>query len=328
MEMDKKTVITIGVILFLFTCWSLGNMMVIMENYEGGGTNLVPSEGPLLTPLAISAIFISFTVFLFLYILLTDKNLFKISSIVVGMHVFWGLGWYAMMNYGAIIFVIMFIVGGLALIFVENSEYWAKIYFTSALIIFIIYGIPSLFLSQLRDTIRFIPGGGTGGNGGGGTSEGLIENIMLITGENIGIILMILLSLTIVSILIVQKVKEREVKETDSKEIEKDMSTVADRAISELIEGKDVRSTILRCYQQMCDLLEDKGIDNTEYITPREFKLITLKNLNISEEVVSDLTNLFEEARYSSHKLGDEDRRTALQDIRNLRKELSISEQR
>ncbi len=95
-----------------------------------------------------------------------------------------------------------------------------------------------------------------------------------------------------------------------------------EETIDELHQGKDVRSTIIRSYQRMCNTLEERGLKDNDSMTPREFRRLAVKKLRIDSSIISDMTKTFEEARYSVHELGDEDRRRALSGLNKLKKEI------
>ncbi len=105
-------------------------------------------------------------------------------------------------------------------------------------------------------------------------------------------------------------------------EIEESLSSTLDKAIDELHEGEEIRSTIIRCYREMSHILETSGAQNDDFKTPREFKDETIKKIPVQEEVISDITYLFEEARYSPHQLGENKRDRALQHLEKLKEGL------
>ncbi len=79
----------------------------------------------------------------------------------------------------------------------------------------------------------------------------------------------------------------------------------ADIAVSRLRDGDDPRTVVLRCYQQMCDILNKYGhVSNPEYFTPREFAR-QLHARGMSTEYADRLTAIFEQVRYG-HRSGPE----------------------
>lgn len=65
--------------------------------------------------------------------------------------------------------------------------------------------------------------------------------------------------------------------------------------------------------------MEDKGLKDNDSMTPREFRRIAGNRLKIAESTIYNMTKLFEEARYSVHELGGEDRERALKDLKALK---------
>ena len=82
---------------------------------------------------------------------------------------------------------------------------------------------------------------------------------------------------------------------------------------SELLEaGDEVRAAIYECYQNLCEVFMRRGFLRRGFETVREFELaIRLALPEISENSLVALDRIFEEARYSSHTLGETDRQNA-----------------
>lgn len=108
--------------------------------------------------------------------------------------------------------------------------------------------------------------------------------------------------------------------EKDEKEvIEDSLSSTLDRAIVDIDEGEDVRTTIIRCYREMSRFLERMGAKNEVSMTPREFQNIIIEEMPGAENMISEITFLFEEARYSPHELGERERDKVLQHLKELK---------
>ena len=61
--------------------------------------------------------------------------------------------------------------------------------------------------------------------------------------------------------------------------------------------------TIMECYYQASTSLEERGADNSPSLTPSEFsKDVSTKEL-CSPLIIEDLTGIFEEAKFSTHKM-------------------------
>lgn len=92
-----------------------------------------------------------------------------------------------------------------------------------------------------------------------------------------------------------------------------------DETIRGLEAGRDVRSAILACFQRFCALLGSRGITEQEALTPRELEALAVRRLHVSSMDSRILTDVFEEARYSTHPLGEPDRERALGSLREIR---------
>lgn len=112
------------------------------------------------------------------------------------------------------------------------------------------------------------------------------------------------------------------IKGDDEEEMESEISSTVDRAITELHEGKDVESTILRCYQRMCLILEEEGVENEDFMTPREFEMIATKKLSVPTSEISNIRGVFELAKYSSHQLSEKKKNRVLKDLKSLKRGL------
>ena len=78
-----------------------------------------------------------------------------------------------------------------------------------------------------------------------------------------------------------------------------------------LAAGDEIREAIFGCYESLCNILMRNGFLRRDFETVREFEMAIRKALPISEEALVALDRIFEEARYSSHKLGDGHRQNA-----------------
>lgn len=100
---------------------------------------------------------------------------------------------------------------------------------------------------------------------------------------------------------------------------------VLDDAMRNLYAGEDPRSTIIRTYQRMCLLVRDGRLDDEPLFTPREFAERAVSQLGWGREPLEDLTLLFEEARYSDHILGEEQKNRAIASFERIREGLGRS---
>jgi hypothetical protein len=82
-------------------------------------------------------------------------------------------------------------------------------------------------------------------------------------------------------------------------------------ALNDLQGGVDLRNVILRCYFEMCQVLnQQRGIQREQGMTPREFEG-QLVGLGLPEEPVKQLTRLFESVRYGAREPDEQAERIA-----------------
>jgi hypothetical protein len=96
-------------------------------------------------------------------------------------------------------------------------------------------------------------------------------------------------------------------------------------AIRDLEAGEDFRAVVLRCYKTMVLLFEAHGIRAVPSQTAREFEADALRGMGVSQESIDDLTSLFEEARYSTHAIGESHRDGAIECLGSIRGQLEAS---
>jgi hypothetical protein len=89
------------------------------------------------------------------------------------------------------------------------------------------------------------------------------------------------------------------------------LSSEAQSALEELRSGADFKNTIIHCYYEMCTVLNrEHGIYRSDNMTAREFEE-HLTRLGLPLEPVTQLTRLFEKARYGSGAPDRQDEHTA-----------------
>ena len=137
--------------------------------------------------------------------------------------------------------------------------------------------------------------------------------------------MILLVCIAFVALVVFSKMKvylDKKIVAPEEKDVKDMVSQALDKTVDDLYSGKDIRSTIMRCYQQMCLALEDTGVSNAEFMTPREFTKLAIAKLDISRNTLKEMTKLFEEARYSVHELGDDMRNRALKNLNLLKDDL------
>lgn len=167
-------------------------------------------------------------------------------------------------------------------------------------------------------------GDGSGSNGGGGDGGGgtPTSGIVLIAGIPLAAFLAaaFFAGLVLLWLLLRPAGVSRRAALPVSKEASREPAKAVIRdAIRELELGSDVRSTILLCFHRFCSLLGTRGIRAQDPLTPRELEGLAIRELHVSRDATSDLTSLFEEARYSDHSLQEDHRRRALSSLDRIR---------
>jgi len=102
-----------------------------------------------------------------------------------------------------------------------------------------------------------------------------------------------------------------------------EISGIFNYASELLAAGDEVRAAIFECYQNLCEVFMRRGFLRRGFETVREFELaIRLALPEISEKSLVALDRIFEEARYSSHILGESDRQNAQVALSSVTNEL------
>ncbi len=153
-------------------------------------------------------------------------------------------------------------------------------------------------------------GGGSSGNVSGGDDGQTVETpdemkVLITLGLFFVIFAIIVLGAAGVMTLIRLKGKKLKFDGDDLKT--KEVAETIQRAIDTLSRGTDARSTVIRCYGDMCRVMEKHGVMEEEHLTPREFEVLARDKLPVSEAHLHDLVLVFEEARYSDHRMSAEE---------------------
>lgn len=146
--------------------------------------------------------------------------------------------------------------------------------------------------------------------------------------ENSGWFVLILLFSSLFLVILIPQLKRLISKSSDeidtqTTKMEEDISESVEDAIIDLKEGKDIKSSVIRCYQKMCMILTEHGLFYDEHMTSREFQEYAIENLSISKNSISNITKTFEKARYGLKKMDESDRKMAIENLREFRKEMS-----
>lgn len=322
-------------ILVLVASWSIGNISYLFPNLgESDNQYGFMGRGGSLEIFDIS-IYFFLLVFFFIGILAFTLYIYKkygmevlsVPLLMIGFVILAGIMFLIAGAFSTEVVIMMTIIGVIAFALIADKKGWAKINIISVSIILLV-GIPIIyrFYQVYSPGVIIEDTGERGISKIGQSGRELVEGATNLGGQNIGLLVIGMLLGTIAVIAAVPKLisflSSNEEIEEEQTQIEQDISKSVDRAIRDLNKGKDIRSTIIRCYQKMCFILEDYGVIYDRYMTPREFEYNAVHNLNLSKETIDDLTSIFEEARYSSHSLKESQREAALENLKSLREEI------
>ncbi len=91
-----------------------------------------------------------------------------------------------------------------------------------------------------------------------------------------------------------------------------ELAGVAQNAINMFQAGGDFKNTVMRCYVEMSQALEERrGIRRQETMTPREFETY-LSNVGLPHKPIQQLTRIFEEVRYGTKTPSKDEERQAI----------------
>jgi hypothetical protein len=91
-----------------------------------------------------------------------------------------------------------------------------------------------------------------------------------------------------------------------------------------LAAGDSMREAIFQCYESLVHLLMGKGFLRRDFETVREFEMAIRAALpQLSEESLSNLDAVFEEARYSRHEMGESDKIKAQESLTRVVSEIN-----
>jgi len=307
--LERKKRVGLLFILFLFGAWVAGSMMDFRGGMgENGGVD-IGFIGPII-PLIIFAIPV------FIFWRARTRIFFLIFSIAL----FWIIAPIFFQAVTVLIIGLAFV--GIILVLVALKKGYISKKKAGALagvMLGIGGGILYWFITAEGDPTGTRPGEGIFTWGENGTVIGDLRIP--------GVFILVLISIFALGFFIHQKYDLFEMfgfpdKEEEQKTLEKDMSSTVDKAIRNLLEGKDTKATIMECYNQMALILEERGIKDEAHMTPREFEEAAKENLDITTSNISQIREIFELAKYSSHKLKERDKDRVIEDLESLRDEL------
>ena len=95
------------------------------------------------------------------------------------------------------------------------------------------------------------------------------------------------------------------------------------RSLADLESEPDPRLAVQRAYARMEESLGEIELSRAPDETPTEFTARALRVLGASAAAASDLTGLFEIARFSDHPMDEDDRRRAIASVRRVEGEVA-----
>ena len=95
------------------------------------------------------------------------------------------------------------------------------------------------------------------------------------------------------------------------------------RSLADLESERDSRRAVQRAYARMEESLGAIELSRAPDETPTEFTARVLRVLGVSAAAASDLTGLFEIARFSDHPMDEDDRRRAIAAVRRVEAEVA-----
>lgn len=165
----------------------------------------------------------------------------------------------------------------------------------------------------------------TASQNGQGNATVNVTGVPTVVGIPLGVflILALILAIVVITVLMDLNVRLRHMVPPSALLSRRQAAAAAVQAtISELQLGGDVRTSILACYQRFCVLLGARGIARQEPLTPGELETLAVNELALAPSSVGSLTALFQEARYSTHPLGEADRDRAVESLARIREAL------
>ena len=235
--------------------------------------------------------------------------------------------------YGFIGFLILtFIIGAFSFTQSKDKKKWRNLFYQT-LGALAICGIIVGFGYFYEDIESSITGGGesiileeSGGGEAGTANPNAVpdapDTIKVIA--TFGIFAFFFAFFAILFISVTRLLKQRSTK-LDYSDMDLQTQEVADtlqRTIDALAGGSDTRSTVIRCYTDMCKVMAKYGVVEEEHLTPREFEMLAKDSLPVPDELIHDLVIVFEEARYSDHSMTDEDSKRALSALEGMKNKL------
>ena len=106
--------------------------------------------------------------------------------------------------------------------------------------------------------------------------------------------------------------------EGELSEQRREVANIFDQTISNLRGGGEYRRTVLECYRRICEILESRSKIDGRLLTAREFEETLGDRLKFSSPYLAQITQIFEDARYSTHEITGREADTAIDCLTHL----------
>jgi hypothetical protein len=233
--------------------------------------------------------------------------------------------------YGFMVFCgIVVVIGAITFTASKDRKKWRRLFIQMAGLMLGIAAIFAFahFYKDIESTVTgigttdILPGGGNITTDDGGQPSEAPDSLRIVLAFGVFAIIFLFVIVTIMAVLNFMRMRSSGLDYSDMEKDSHEMATTIQRTIDALSGGSDIRATVIRCYTDMCGVMARHGVEEQEYLTPREFLKLAVKRLPVPEVQMRALVNVFEEARYSQHRLDEADSKRALSALEAVRKVL------
>ncbi|MFO8110495.1 MAG: DUF4129 domain-containing protein [Thermoplasmata archaeon] len=290
LKFEKSTGLIIAAVIFLLSAWVMGSLFYILPDITGEG-----SLAPEYTVEEAEGI---------------DEGMFEIAPIYLRI-----IRWIVII--GAVSILI-----GAAVVHLTDERINSLAGFVGNLVGLAIGALIGLYFKQI---IGYITQGSWPFRGGSSLTGGFNPAEQVLSGPiDSNLYVPVGIMVVLVSLLLVKGALNLLRKE-EVPDVEKDVSDTIDRTLKDLYGGKDTKSAIMRCYIEMSEQIQERGINEREFFTPREFRAKAVEKLDVSQAPLFVLTSMFEKARYSHHPLSEEEKKKSISSLEDLKKQLEVA---
>lgn len=169
--------------------------------------------------------------------------------------------------------------------------------------------------------VVLVPGMGPAGGGGTSGEEVTRQISRTYPGGFIGFVVMALIAGTVIA-LIVWRIFIKTEMVPEIRKRGEDVERYILRAKEFVVHGDSVRESILRAFKELERMCRERGVSDQPHLTPLEFQEVAVEKLRLKRSAVEKLVVIFEEARYSTHEMGEDKRDEAVKALEEIRWEL------